>query len=203
MKEREELKPYENEIKKYVTECTVGIHEERKTRKALAEIVLILQKNAHTWPNESDIEEYRIQSEERDNSNDKRTTKQNISRISKFFEWLRKENTPMKEEAQDAILATLPEEESTIPMFEEEAQPEEVKPKGKAGRKRLDSENGEIRNRKLTVYMTDTQLENFKALCLLKHINSEADYVLRLIVAEINRNEKALNFFREAEKLIE
>ena len=56
--------------------------------------------------------------------------------------------------------------------------------------------------KKVTVYMTNTQLENFKALCLLKHM-SEADYGLSLIVAEIAKNEKALSFFRKAEKLIE
>ena len=94
--------------------------------------------------------------------------------------------------------AEIPTEEVTQPK----AQPETVKPKKKTGRKPK-GENGELRDRKVTVYMTKTQLENFKALCLLKHINSEADYMLSLVVAEIDKNGKALDIFRKAEKLIE
>ena len=186
MKEKKELKLYEIEIEKYISGRSVGDDEKRKTKRAVKGILLILEKNGKNFPEDSDIEEYRGQS-----TTSERTTKQAINRIKAFFDWLKKEQS-MTEEKKNV---TIDEGESVG------VQPEIVKTKKKIGRKPK-GENGELRDRKVTVYMTKSQLENFKALCLLKH-TSEADYGLSLIVAEINRNEKALNFFREAEKLIE
>ena len=202
MKYKQEIKLYKIEIEKYLSGISVGNDEKRKIKKAVREILLILEKNGKNLPEDSDIEEYRGQS-----TTSERTTKQAINRINAFFDWLRKEQS-MTEEKENTTLdedesvgvqpeAEIPTEEVTQPK----AQPEKVKPKSKAGRKPK-GENGELREKKVTVYMTNTQLENFKALCLLKHM-SEADYGLSLIVAEIAKNEKALSFFRKAEKLIE
>ena len=99
------------------------------------------------------------------------------------------ENVQASEEAEAGMIA--PNEPESLP-----------EPVNKRGRKRLD-ENGEIRKNKITVYLTDTQNEDFTALISLKHARSTADYVLGLITAEIARNEKALYFFREAEKHIQ
>lgn len=99
------------------------------------------------------------------------------------------ENVQASEEPEAGMIA--PNEPESLP-----------EPVNKRGRKRLD-ENGEIRKNKITVYLTDTQNEDFTALISLKHARSAADYVLGLITAEIARNEKALYFFREAEKHIQ
>lgn len=93
-------------------------------------------------------------------------------------------------------------EKEPSPSVEEKPVPTRGGKRANAGRKRLD-ENGEIRNVKMTVYMTETTATDFQALCLLKHASSATDYVLGLIKGEIAKNEKALSFFREAEKLIE
>jgi len=193
---------YEREIEKYLFARSVGDDEKRKTKKAVKDILPILEKNGKNWPEDSDIEEYRRQS-----TTTERTTKQAINRIKAFFNWLRKEQSMTEEKESVTIYegesvgvqpeAEIPTEEVTQPQ----AQPETVKSKSKTGRKPK-NENGEVRDKKVTVYMTKTQLENFKALCLLKHM-SEADYGLSLIVAEIDKNGKALDFFRKAEKLIE
>ena len=119
----------------------------------------------------------------------------------------KKENIPM-EETQEAILATLPEEESTIPMFDEETQPEAqaqveeetpteeaLQPKHKAGRKRLDGTNGEIRSEKFTVYFTPTQAEALKALCLIDGVSSVADKINTLVNAELESNRDTINGF--------
>lgn len=92
-------------------------------------------------------------------------------------------------------------QEETISMFpEEEAQahvlPEvEVKPKGKVGRKRLDGTNGEIRSEKFTVYLTPTQSEALKALCLIDGVSSVADRINELIEAELKANSDTINDF--------
>ena len=180
MKEREELKPYENELKRYITTFNFGISEERKMQNALSGIATILEKNGRKWPEKSDVEEYRKQT-----GGNERTVQQQVRRIEKFFEWLRKENIPM-------------EEETTMEMFPEEAQAKEstqqeaVKPKGKAGRKRLDTENG---SEKFTVYVTPTQAEALKALCLIDGVSSVAERINELIEAELKSNSDMINDF--------
>lgn len=93
------------------------------------------------------------------------------------------------------------EEDATMAMFPEEAQAKEstqqeaVKPKGKAGRKRLDTENGEIRSEKFTVYVTPTQAEALKALCLIDGVSSVAERINELIEAELKSNSDMINDF--------
>ena len=183
MKEREELKPYENELKRYITTFNFGISEKHKMQNALSGIATILEKNGRKWPEKSDVEEYRKQT-----SGNERTVQQQVRRIEKFFEWLRKENIPMEE---DATMAMFPEEAQA----KESTQQEAVKPKGKAGRKRLDTENGEIRSEKFTVYVTPTQAEALKALCLIDGVSSVAERINELIEAELKSNSDMINDF--------
>ncbi len=95
---------------------------------------------------------------------------------------------------------TLETQDETYEIFPEEAtqaqaQPEEVKPKGKAGRKRLDNTNGEIRSEKFTVYLTPTQAEALKALCLIDGVSSVADRINELIEAELKANNDIISDF--------
>lgn len=110
---------------------------------------------------------------------------------------------PESAQASEETLQCVDDETSTeiTAPNEPESWPEAVKVReNKRGRKSID---GEIRKNKITVYLTDTQNADFTALISLKHARSAADYVLGLITAEIAKNEKALCFFREAEKHIQ
>ena len=223
---------YGAEIERYIARLpgkkpgsSAGESSKEKTCAALSAFMKILKKHGRIWPNESDYAEYT------GGKPSSKATQQNEARVRSFFVWLesRKENdTPMKENEvyiqQDLFMEN--EAETTAPIKEPETlgavEPEAVQaseeaeagmiapnepeslpePVNKRGRKRLD-ENGEIRKNKITVYLTDTQNEDFTALISLKHARSTADYVLGLITAEIARNEKALYFFREAEKHIQ
>ena len=69
--------------------------------------------------------------------------------------------------------------------------------KNKTGRKRLDSENGEIRDEKVTVYFTSQTMTKFKNLCSMKN-TSCANYLFELACNEIARNTEALDFFNQA-----
>ena len=187
MKEIEELKPYETEIKRYITTHNFGASEERQMQSAVSAIATILEKNGRKWPEESDIKEYREQT-----SGNERTVQQQVRRIEKFFEWLRKENTPMEERTQE-----LQEEEALaeVETPTEEAPQPEAQLKRKAGRKRLDGVNGEIRSEKFTVYLTPTQSEALKALCLIDGVSSVADRINELIEAELKANSDTISDF--------
>ncbi len=193
---------------------------QRKATKAITAFREYLSERGKMIPDESDIAEYRLKLEATDGSKGKSATDAKIKYIRGYFA-LNEERSKdlsmtgetMKEpEALGAVeeaeygaddetstenvqASEEPEAEMTAPN-EPESLP---KPVNKRGRKRLDV-NGEIRKNKITVYLTDTQNADFEALCSLKHARSAADYVLGLITAEITRNEKALYFFREAEK---
>ena len=67
--------------------------------------------------------------------------------------------------------------------------------KSKAGRKRLDSENGEIRSEKFTVYLTPTQAKALKVMCVFDGVPSVAECINSLIVDYIERNKEDINSF--------
>lgn len=222
-----EIKEYLSLLKGKKPGEMAGKSSKDKTKNALADFMLILSEHGRNWPNDSDYQEYRECSTYSENE-----TTQNERRIKKFFAWLeptRKEKNEVAEEYTQQVLfgengagvddgastentqanegaiepETWPEaEKEPSPSVEEKPVPTRGGKRANAGRKRLD-ENGEIRNVKMTVYMTETTATDFQALCLLKHASSATDYVLGLIKGEIAKNEKALSFFREAEKLIE
>ena len=175
---------YSAEIERYLSTLPgkkpgemAGDSSKQKTRNSLTAFMGILEKNGRSWPDESDYTEYTA------GKPDNKATQQNLSRVKKFFVWLGEKAQHMTNEINNTT------QEIT------QTQPQ---PQTKRGRKAI---NGEIRKNKLTVYLTDTQNADFTALMGLKHVKSAADYVLRLIIAEIEKNEQALNFFREAEKL--
>lgn len=210
---------------------SAGESSKEKTCAALSAFMKILKKNGRSWPNESDYAEYAEgkpsskatqQNESRvrnffvwlEKRKEKTPMEEEYVQQDLFTENEAGITAPY--EVPEALGAIEPESaqasEETLQCVDDETSTEITAPnepeswpeavKNKRGRKRLD-ENGEIRKNKITVYLTDTQNEDFTALISLKHARSAADYVLGLITAEIARNEKALYFFREAEKHIQ
>ena len=220
MTQKPRLALYEYEAEKYLAILVTSKgtpasnSEKQKTRKALANMTALLKERGHSWPDESDYKAYRAGS-----NSDNKATNENVSRIENFFAWLKEKETetmPENEAIQVEMFSELDTqgmeasastdtESETWPDADTANEPVQATKstvKSKAGRKRLDGENGEIREEKLTVYMTKTQNRKFGLLCLLKHVESKADFVWELIKAEIEKNEDALSLLLEAEKLV-
>lgn len=211
---------------------SAGESSKEKTCAALSAFMKILSKNGRSWPNESDYAEYAEgkPSSKATQQNESRVRnffvwlEKRKEKTPMEEEYVQQELFTENEagitapyEAPEALGAIEPElaqaSEETLQCFDDETSteitapnepeswPEPVKVReNKRGRKSID---GEIRKNKITVYLTDTQNTDFTALISLKHARSAADYVLGLITAEIAKNEKALYFFREAEKHIQ
>ena len=203
MPQRPQLALYENEAEMYITNLvtrqgiTVSDTEKRKTRKALSEITAILHVQGHSWPDKSDYDAYRHHHE------DNKETRQNVSRIEKFFAWLKEKetetmpetNTTATIDAETAQAELFTENDTaTWPVSNTENEPVQ-KVKGKGGRKRLDGENGEIRSEKITVYLTPTQADALKAVCSLDKISSVAECINSLINKYIKDNKDDINGF--------
>ena len=213
MPQKPQLALYEYEAEKYLAILATSKGtpasntEKQKTRRALAYMTALLKERGHSWPDAGDYATYK-------GGHDDTNTRQNVSRIEKFFAWLKGKETetmPENEAIQvemfsesdtpgveasastDTESETWPDADTKPDTANEPVQATKSTVKSKAGRKRLDGENGEIRDKKLTVYMTEMQNRKFKLLCLLK---------LKLITAEIEKNEDALSLFLEAEKLV-
>ena len=87
-----ELILYQDEAERFILELKgrggnpAGVSEMMKTRRALSDMMKVLKASGHTWPTETDYDEYRAHS-----TCDERGTRQNITRIEKFFDWLKEE----------------------------------------------------------------------------------------------------------------
>lgn len=90
-----------------------GKKGQEQTRKGVKGIISVMEDCGHSWPNESDYDEYRARNEASDKSKGKKNTQEEIQQAGKFFDWLKgiKENEKMTDEGT----MTAQEEEATIP----------------------------------------------------------------------------------------
>lgn len=153
----------------YVSHLHVGRDEKRKRLDAIKDMKVILLKNGHTWPDEADYDEYRQNS-----TSNEQGTKQNISRIKKYFE------------AQAQSTSTQSETPSSVATSEPR----------KTGRKRLDTENGEVRSEKLMLYITPSLIADLRDWCSLKRISC-VSYINALIQHDLADKQEKLKSFRE------
>lgn len=195
MTQKPRLALYNDEAEKYIASLVTrkgtnaSDSEKHKTRKALAEITAILQEQGHSWPDASDYDAYRRQHE------DNKETKQNVSRIEKFFAWLEKEIETMADNEKTA-------QAELFSGNEPETWPEETpapadKPKGKGGRKVI-SANGEKKSEKLMMYFTPELIADIRDWCCLKRI-SAVSYITGLIESDLHSTSKQqkLTVFRQ------
>ena len=219
MPQKPQLALYEYEAEKYIANLvtrkgnTAGDSEKQKTRRALAYMTALLKERGHSWPDESDYKAYRAGS-----NSDNKVIDENISRIEKFFAWLKKETERMPE---NGTTATLDAETSQPEMFSEldtqgveasastntesETWPESdtksdtgKATKKKPGRKVFDTENGEKKDKKLMMYFTPALFDEIRDWCYLKRI-SAVSYITSLIEADLHTPDKRdkIAFFRQ------
>lgn len=238
MKAEEKLVMYQQEFDAYKAELTCSDGEKNKIRNALADFMMILNEHGRTWPDERDYSEYHGMSIQHDNSKDLQTTKQNITRIRKFFAWLEKERTPLTQRATQQEIP-LDDEPDTIQGINEPSQAGDNAPdfsqgagldggavtenapdtwpeithdvptqgnekpmntkngaRKNAGRKPLDTVNGESKTEKMMMYFTPTLFSDIRAWCDLKGISC-VGYITTLIEADIATHKDKINSFLE------
>lgn len=165
-----------------------------KQKSTVQTMTAILARKDKAWPDESDYAEYRQNS-----TGNIKTIKENIGRIERFFEWLRKELDSMTETQEitmtkkDTQFINVPIEEKVIETNEEVEQP-----KGKPGRKRFDTVNGSKKSEKLMIYMTPELIADLRDWCYLKRVSC-VSYITALIEADLGTEDKQkkLSRFRE------
>ena len=196
---------YEAELTQYIDGLITnkglpaGKSSKDKARKAISDMIKILEASGHSWPDETDYEEYR-------KGKNEKTAKDNEARIKNFFDWLKTQreienmneaNMPIGENVQGANdeLDTLPD---FVPSQAGNDEPEK-NCKGKPGRKPKDK-NGEKVDKVATLYLTPTQTAKFRALCSIDGLNA-SEWLAKIINAEIERNEDLISdFFALEEK---
>ncbi len=192
---------YDAELEKYLTTLSgkkKGMPPSESTiekqKSTVQTMTAILARKDKAWPDESDYAEYRQNS-----TGNIKTIKENIGRIERFFEWLRKELDSMTETQEitttkkDTQFFDVPIEEKVIETNEEVEQP-----KGKPGRKRFDTVNGSKKSEKLMIYMTPELIADLRDWCYLKRVSC-VSYITALIEADLGTEDKQkkLSRFRE------
>ena len=210
MPQKPQLALYEYEAEKYIANLvtrkgnTAGDSEKQKTRRALAYMTALLKERGHSWPDESDYKAYRAGS-----NSDNKVIDENVSRIEKFFAWLKGKETetmPENEATQVEMFSELDTqgvEASASTNTESETWPESdtgnepvQATKKKPGRKVLDTVNGEKKSEKLMMYFTPELIARIRTWCDLKGI-SAVSYITGLIEADLYSKQDKINAFLE------
>lgn len=206
MPQKPRLALYEHEIEIYIANMVTNKGtpasdtEKQKTRKALADITALLNERGHSWPDAGDYDTYS------GGHNDK-TTKQNVSRIEKFFAWLK--GRKIDRMPENEITATLDAENSQPELFpaddtqdieasasttnDTEDEPMQAAKK-KPGRKVFDAENGEKKSEKLMLYLTPALITRIRTWCDLKGI-SAVSYITTLIEEDLDSKQEKISAF--------
>lgn len=167
----------------YVASLEAGDSEKHKTKRAINTMLELLAEREHTQPDEADYTEYRTRS-----TLNERGTNQNVSRVKKYF--------AAQVGGEDASMTDEP---NVCGEGEGLEQPVRVttEDRGKAGHKRLDTKNGEVRSERLMLYLTPSMKAEIEAWCNLKQIKSRADFIVGLISDFMSdKHEKLTNFLK-------
>lgn len=209
---------FEAELEEYINGLTSKKDEKRVTRKAITIFITGYLKDSE-WPCEEDFTRYEAESDY-----SPPVMKANTRRVRKFFAWLQErlqehgatpatqsdENATKPTEADKTVDAVVRDDESnekrteatqatmatTTATTAQEATAVTAQAPApvKHGRK-AKSATGEIKSGKVTVYLTETQLEDLKSLSAM-HEKSMADYFSLLVDKERKREAENLQAFR-------
>ncbi len=174
------------DVEAYIESLSVGEKEKSRTRSDLTAFGKILASHGRTFPEESDYQEYRTQK-----STDKKpkTTDDRISRIRRYFE------TQHKGEVQMTIPETTATENTVIIPAQNSAVTAEVEEK-KSPRMGAPRKSSELRDKKITIYITATLEEDVKDLARIDG-RTTPDYIFRLIERESEHRAQDLASIRE------
>ena len=194
------LGEFHNEIAEYLLtlkskkgDCIASISTRNKWEKVFKDIVLVLVRTGHEYPDENDYKEYRASITVSDE-----TFTAYKEKIAGFFCWS-KEKTERRHEAMadekiEVSTENVPVLEAETVEAEHEA--ESDKNESNVGRKRLDTVKGEKRTEKLMLYLTPSVISDIRDWCSLKNLSSN-DYITKLIEADLQDKQDKLNSFRQ------
>ena len=185
------------DVEAYIESLSVSEKEKSRTRSDLTAFGKILASHGRTFPEESDYQEYRTQK-----STDKKpkTTDDRISRIRRYFETQHKGEVHMTiPEPERAGL--VPETETTatentvIIPAQNSAVTAEAEEK-KSPRMGAPRKSSELRDKKITIYITASLEEDVKDLARIDG-RTTPDYIFRLIERESEKRANDLASIRE------
>lgn len=200
------------DVEAYIESLSVSKEEKRRTRSDLTAFSKILANHGRTFPEECDYQEYRTMK-----STDKRTktTDDRISRIRRYFDTFQKgevqmtipepettatENTviiPAENRAVTAEPAPAQPDETSVPASEEpEALSTLEAEEKKSPRMGAPRKSSELRDKKITIYITASLEEDVKDLARIDG-RTTPDYIFRLIERESEKRANDLASIRE------
>lgn len=186
------------DVEAYIESLSVSKEEKRRTRSDLTAFSKILANHGRTFPEECDYQEYRTQK-----STDKRTktTDDRISRIRRYFDTLQKGEVqmtiPETTATENTVIIPAQPDETSVPASEEpEALSTLEAEEKKSPRMGAPRKSSELRDKKITIYITASLEEDVKDLARIDG-RTTPDYIFRLIERESEKRANDLASIRE------
>ena len=201
------------DVEAYVTSLPVSDAEKNRTRKDLNAFKELLASHGRTFPEECDYQEYRTMKSATDKN--PKTPADRIRRIKKYFDTFQKgevqmtipepettatKNTviiPAENRAVTAEPAPAQPDETSVPASEEpEALSTLEAEEKKSPRMGAPRKSSELRDKKITIYITASLEEDVKDLARIDG-RTTPDYIFRLIERESEKRATDLASIRE------
>ena len=197
------------DVEAYIESLSVSDSEKSRTRSDLTAFLKILTSHGRTFPEECDYQEYRAMKSTDKNT---RTTESRIRRIKRYFEAQQKGEAQMSIPEETIPAGNSAVTEEIVQAEQPEAQPNETlkgtatetSPEAlltleteekKSPRMGAPRKSSELRDKKITVYITASLEEDVKDLARIDG-KTTPDYIFRLVEREATKRAKDLELIR-------
>ena len=187
------------DVEAYVTSLPVSDAEKNRTRKDLNAFKELLASHGRTFPEECDYQEYRTMKSATDKN--PKTPADRIRRIKKYFDTLQKGEVqmtiPETTATENTVIIPAQPDETSVPASEEpEALSTLEAEDKKSPRMGAPRKSSELRDKKITIYITASLEEDVKDLARIDG-RTTPDYIFRLIERESEKRATDLASIRE------
>ena len=187
------------DVEAYVTSLPVSDAEKNRTRKDLNAFKELLASHGRTFPEECDYQEYRTMKSATDKN--PKTPADRIRRIKKYFDTLQKGEVqmtiPETTATENTVIIPAQPDETSVPASEEpEALSTLEAEDKKSPRMGAPRKSSELRDKKITIYITASLEEDVKDLARIDG-RTTPDYIFRLIERESEKRANDLASIRE------
>ena len=187
------------DVEAYVTSLPVSDAEKNRTRKDLNAFKELLASHGRTFPEECDYQEYRTMKSATDKN--PKTPADRIRRIKKYFDTLQKGEVqmtiPETTATENTVIIPAQPDETSVPASEEpEALSTLEAEEKKSPRMGAPRKSSELRDKKITIYITASLEEDVKDLARIDG-RTTPDYIFRLIERESEKRANDLASIRE------
>ena len=189
------------DVEAYVTSLPVSDAEKNRTRKDLNAFKELLASHGRTFPEECDYQEYRTMKSATDKN--PKTPADRIRRIKKYFDTFQKGEVqmtipePETTATENTVIIPAQPDETSVPASEEpEALSTLEAEEKKSPRMGAPRKSSELRDKKITIYITASLEEDVKDLARIDG-RTTPDYIFRLIERESEKRATDLASIRE------